>query len=113
LLRHRQTIRDTSGEEFEKRMQNRKPVVARTAVIVTDLFEVLKKALNTLECQGIEGNLTEPARHVGGDEEDKEPQSIAMGLNGGRSQTLTEWQFVGEERMKKGTERWGHHDDTS
>jgi hypothetical protein len=113
LLGHRQTFRHTSGEEFEKRMQNRDPVIARTAVIGTGIFPVLKKALNAVERQRIEGNLTKTTRHVGDDEDEKEPQSIAMCLDRGRSQTFTERQFVGEERVKKGAQRRRCHDSTS
>jgi hypothetical protein len=94
-------------------MENREPVVARTAVIVTDFFQVLKKAPNTIERQRIECNLTETTRHVGGDEDQKETQSITMCLYGGRSQTFTERKFIGEERVKKGAQRRRCHDSTS
>jgi hypothetical protein len=88
-------------------------VVARTAVIVTGVFQVLKEALNTVERQRIKGNLTETTRHISGDEDEEKPQSIAVRLNRGWPQTFTQRQFVGEERMKEGAQRWRCHDGTS
>jgi len=42
-------------------------------VIVTVFFQIRKEAPNTIEGQRIECNLTETTRHVGGDDDTKQP----------------------------------------
>jgi hypothetical protein len=75
-------------------------VVARPPVIVSGVFEMLQKPEDAVECQRVERDLREPTSHIGGDEGEKEPQRIAMGLDGGRPEAFLERELVGKERVE-------------
>jgi hypothetical protein len=104
LLRDGEVLGHPPPEKLEKRVQDHQPVVACPPVIVAAVFQMLEKAEDALERQGVERDLCQPTRHIGGHEGQKEPQPIAIGLDGGRPEALLEWQLVGEEGVEQGAE---------
>jgi hypothetical protein len=67
------------------------------------LFEMLEKPEDTIKGQHIEGDLREPTARVGGEKGEKEPQGIAMGLDGGWTEAFLERELIGEERVEHGS----------
>jgi len=113
LLCDRETFGHAPPEKLKERMQDRQPVVARPPVIVADVFEMLEEPQDTIEAERIEGDLREPTRHIGRNEDEKEPQGIPMGLDRARPEALLEWELVGEKRVEQGAKRGRTHSVTS
>jgi hypothetical protein len=84
LLRDRKTLGHSPPQKLKERVQDRQSMVARPPVIVAGVFEMLEEPQDTVERERVEGDLREPTRHIGRDECEKEPQTIPMGLDGGR-----------------------------
>jgi hypothetical protein len=76
-------------------------MIACPPVIVTGVSEMLKEPQDAFERERVEGDLREPARHIGCDEGEKQPQSVSMRLDRGRPETLLEGEFVGQERVEQ------------
>lgn len=50
-------------------------------MIVASVFEMLEKPQDAVERERVESDLREPARHIGRDESEKEPQGISVALD--------------------------------
>jgi hypothetical protein len=83
-------------------VQDHQAVIPGPPVIMSGLFEMLEKTEDAIKGQHIEGDLREPTARVGGDEGEKEPQGIAMGLDGGWAEALLERELIGEEGVEHG-----------
>src|SRR4029434_1202425 len=93
-------------------MQDGQSVVACAPMIVALIFEMLEESQDALERKCFEGDLREPARHIGRDEGEKQPQGISISLDGARPEALLKRQFVGEKGVKQSPKRRSTHDVT-
>ncbi len=105
LLADAQHLRRARGDVLEQRVDHGEPLVASAGLVAAVLLEMAQESDDSLEGEIAHRELGDVRAFVGCEEQDQEPDRVAVAAHRGWPQALDGHQVIGEERVQQWPQR--------